>query len=206
MDRTISCQMHSIRQQPMQGREAGIVLFIALVTMVLLMLAALATLRSVDSTTMMTGNLAFREATTQVADYGTESARRWLIANASNLANDNPSFGYHAFISPQFNPKAQSNSYWENTDAVTLASNTTQQGGTIPDGYTVYYTIHRMCETAGSNVSCFNVQGGNVVGSNNNAASYGSYTPEGAGTPYYQVTTRVVGPRNSVSYVQTLIY
>ena len=182
--------------------EQGIVLFIALVTMVLLMLAALATLRSVDSTTLMTGNLAFREATTQVSDYGTENARQWLMGNAASLASDNAGLGYYASIDPTFNPKS-----WDWTHSVSM---TTTSGnvlvGTIPDGYTVRYVIHRMCSTAGAATNCFSVQGGNITGSSNAAANYNAFSPTGSGTPYYQITTQVTGPRNSVSYVQTLVY
>lgn len=185
-------------------RERGIVLFIALVTMVLLMLAALATLRSVDSTTLMTGNLAFREATTQVSDYGTENARKWLMDNASSLASDFPpgSPYYYASIDASFNPKS-----WDWSHSVTM---TTTSGnvlvGTIPDGYTVKYVIHRMCSSAGAATNCFSVQGGNITGSSNAAANYNAFSPTGSGTPYYQITTQVTGPRNSVSYVQTLVY
>lgn len=205
MDRAFKQISSLSNRQPFARRQSGIVLFIALVTMVLLMLAALATLRSVDSTTMMTGNLAFREATTQVSDYGTENARRWLIANAASLGNDNLGAGYHASIAATFNPKAQANSYWTG-EAVMMLPTDTLQVGTIPQGYTVYYTIHRMCSTTGSNASCFNVQGGRVGLEDAGVPSYGNQPVEGVATPYYQVTTKVVGPRNSVSYVQTLIY
>ena len=185
-------------------RQRGVVLFIALVTLVLFMLAGLATLRAVDSGTMLSGNLAFREATTQVSDYGTEAARQWLIANPYALTNDLLSQGYYAEIDAKFNPKDPAN--WDaNVNSAYLGSGVAVGNTAIPNGYSVSYMIHRMCY-AGSSSNCLSAEGASTVGSNNSAPSYNNYSPTGTTSPYYLVTTKVVGPRNSVSYVQALIY
>ena len=185
-----------------RSTQRGVVLFIALVTLVLFMLAGLATLRAVDSSTLMTGNLAFREATTQASDYGTETARQWLLNNQTSLTSDNANAGYSAYIDASFNPKslALSAFYPLSSGAVQVV------GGTIPAGYDVYYVIHRMCRVTGASTECLSAQGANVIGSNNSAPTYNNYSPTGTTSPYFLVTTKVVGPRNSVSYVQALIY
>ena len=46
----------------MAGRERGVVLFVALVAMVVLSLAGVALIRTLDTSTSVAGNLAFRQA------------------------------------------------------------------------------------------------------------------------------------------------
>jgi type IV pilus assembly protein PilX len=68
-------------------KQRGVVLFFALVSLVAIMLAAVALIRSVDTSTLIAGNLAFREAATTSGDRGTEAAMAWLTAtDAANTS------------------------------------------------------------------------------------------------------------------------
>ena len=60
-----------VRNQP--GSQHGIVLFTVLIALVVLSLASVALVRSIDTGTTIAGNLAFRQAATQAGDAGTEA-------------------------------------------------------------------------------------------------------------------------------------
>ncbi|MBU0689652.1 MAG: hypothetical protein KJ850_00645 [Gammaproteobacteria bacterium] len=74
---------------PRAYRQRGVVLFFALVALVAMSLAAVALIRSVDTSTIIAGNLAFRQSTTSAGDSGIESAMSWLSAIQSANSNLN---------------------------------------------------------------------------------------------------------------------
>ena len=57
-----------------RDNQRGVVLFIALIVMVAMSLAAIALIRSVDTTTTVIGNLAFRQASILPANFAVEDA------------------------------------------------------------------------------------------------------------------------------------
>ena len=64
-------------------RQHGVVMFISLIILVAMTLAGIALMRSVDTGTIIAGNLAFRQNTTYVGDIGVEAARAWLTLPAT---------------------------------------------------------------------------------------------------------------------------
>ena len=66
-------------------RERGLVLFIALIVLVAMSLAGVALMRSVDTGTVVAGNMAFKQAAIMVADRGTQEAAKWLQDNSCLL-------------------------------------------------------------------------------------------------------------------------
>lgn len=56
------------------GAQRGVVLFFALISLLAIMLAAVALVRSVDTSTIIAGNLAFKQSATSSGDAGTETA------------------------------------------------------------------------------------------------------------------------------------
>src|SRR5665647_88236 len=78
-------------------KQHGVVLFIALIALVVLSLAAVALIRSVDTNTLIAGNLAFKQSATISADSGLETAITWLGNQASaTLEADSAAAGYYA--------------------------------------------------------------------------------------------------------------
>ena len=67
------------RRRAPARRQRGVVLFVALIGMVVLSLAAVALLRSVDSGTSIAGNLAFKQATIGPINYAIEQANYALF-------------------------------------------------------------------------------------------------------------------------------
>ena len=66
--------------------EKGVVLFIALIALVVMSLAAVALIRSVDTNTLIAGNLGFKQSATVSADSGVETAITWLNALRYGMA------------------------------------------------------------------------------------------------------------------------
>ncbi|HLB44195.1 MAG TPA: hypothetical protein VJK49_02320, partial [Candidatus Limnocylindrales bacterium] len=71
--------------------QRGVVLFIALIVLVAMSLAGVALIRSVDTGSVIAGNIAFRQTAMHVGDNGIEAARTWLLGqSSSDLYNDTP--------------------------------------------------------------------------------------------------------------------
>ncbi len=67
-------------------RQRGVVLFIALIVMVAMSLAAIALIRSVDTTNILIGNLAFRQASILPANLAVEQAAAALFTDSAPTA------------------------------------------------------------------------------------------------------------------------
>jgi len=194
---------------PIAGRPAsrdqrGVVLFVALIVLVAMTLAGIALMRSVDTALVVAGNMAFKQSAIAVADRGTQEAVKWLqdtsTSNSTALYDNIPSSGYSALIPPGLpEPDWFDSDTWTNSFSV--------NGGT-PDaaGNVTRYQIHRQCNATGNPGDA----GCGLYFGTSTAASGGSMTvgaPVYIGTPqiYYRVTTRVDGPRETVSIIQTSV-
>jgi Tfp pilus assembly protein PilX len=181
-------------------RQRGVVLFIALIVLVAMSLAGVALVRSTDTNVLMAGNLAFRQGAVLAADNPVNAARKWVTTNASGdtLYNDIPSKGYVASWQDGFNPKTYD---WNDGNGAIRV-------GTDAAGFESWYVIHRMCAGAGNPtaLSCVKAGTAGKAASSFGAQSYGSYPLQLSGqTPTYRITARVLGPKNTTSYVQVVI-
>ncbi|NIO40777.1 MAG: hypothetical protein GTO41_11720 [Burkholderiales bacterium] len=175
--------------------QRGVVLFIALIVLVAMTLAGLAVMRSVDTNVLIAGNLAFRSAALSAADAGIESARDWLRAQTAAALDNDSLPGYYANWQDAFNPATFN---WGNGVVV----------GTDTNGNEIRYIVHRMCAESAKTVDgteCFKVAKA-TSGSTKGGGSYGVTPLSGTASPYFRITARVEGPRNTVSYVQAFIY
>lgn len=194
------------RGAPRRAQD-GLVLFVALIVLVAMSLAGVALMRSVDTGVVVAGNMAFKQAAIMVADRGTQEATKWLADNSGGptLQSTNTAKGYYS-SRPVVEPDWFDSASWADSLAV--------NGGT-PDssGNVVRYVIHRMCTQPdtpynGSNAGVANECALYFAAS---AASSGGSMAVGApqfiGTPqlYYRVTTRVEGPRDTVTVIQTSV-
>lgn len=189
------------------SRARGAVLFIALIVLVAMTLAGIAIMRSVDTTTLIAGNLAFKQGTIQSSDNGVESGFQWLMANRPALANNNLASGYYSQ-----RPAGTLN--WN--DPATWASAVTV--GPDAAGNTISYLIHRMCTCPDTpyNGTCPGTGAAQLCALD---AAAGAVPPPAQGDsfvvgapgflqdprPYYRITVRTQGPRNTVSFVQAMV-
>lgn len=195
------------------ARQRGVIVFIALIVLVAMTLVAIGTMRSVDTSNVVSGNLAFKQATLSATDQGIEAAYRWLITNAGStvLNNDNSTLGYFSSA-----PAANNEPDWTNLNDPVWQQAACAVPGCTSDGSgnTATYVIQRMCTEPNTTYNgtgatsqpntCATLSGssGGETGSSHQVgASQFSSTPQ----IYYRITARVVGPRNAVSVVQTMV-
>ncbi len=226
---------------PSSVRQRGVVLFIALIALVAMSLAAVALIRSVDTSTLIAGNLAFKQTATSSGDSGPEGAIAWLAStynmNQSPQAhdplhpfnNDNPAAGYYSSINEAAPLDLFATATWAtNVSAPATGSLYDAQGNeyfdnalTKPTGNTVRYIIQRMGRTPNQMLTCADFLFGGIPTITSSKTGDGYHaTPDAplpdfvddcrsgqsVSSPVYRVTARVVGPKNTVSYIQTYVY
>lgn len=198
--------------------QRGVTLIIALIVLVGMTLAGIALMRSVNTANIIAGNLAFQQAATQSADAGTESAIAFLLSNSSTGLQNNalvpssdPTVARGYYATRQNLASNQSWDEWWSALSPAGTFSVTFSNGTMVDaaGNSVSFIIDRQCVGAGSPTSpsagCAKSTASSVLNTsiNSNDAGSGAYTL--SGQVYYRITTRVLGPRNAVSYVQTIV-
>lgn len=238
-------------------RQRGVVLLITLIVLVAMMLAGIGMMRSIDTTTMIAGNVAFREATLHAGDSGMNAAFGKLL-KVSSVLNDKVVLNYSDGTSPAVPPapglapvnvcpgalsaylcngaainfpgyhstplksceiyppgspsgkaciSASDYQWWKqaaNWAGAPSITVTDANGNTMA---TVSYLIHRMCELAdvttnGPLQTCQAIQENVTVTGSSMQVGTTKFT---ATSIYYRVTTRSVGPRNTVTYAQEMI-
>lgn len=188
--------------RPSARAQRGVVLLISLIVLVAMTLAGVAMVRSMDTTLGIAGNMAFKQATIQGSDIGTTAAYTWLGANSAGatLQNSNSTNGYFA-TRPASEPDWFNEASWGNAYKI---------NNLAPDaaGNRVRYIVHRMCTIAGA----YNAVGNECAlyyptsgASSGGSMAVGSTQFEGIPQLFYRVTTRVDGPRNTISIIQVSV-
>lgn len=188
-----------------RAQQRGIVVFVALIAMVVLSLAAVALLRAVDTNSSVAGNLAFRQAANALINTAVEQAADDLFLSPVILdtTNDDPPHNYYATL--QAGEKS-------NGVPAALQIGLAYPGGfrCIPagcgpdplTGNTARWVIERLCSVTGDplvNIGKCDVLVPKV--------SPGKTTMKGGGPPVnpkpiFRVSIRVDGPANTIAYAQ----
>lgn len=189
-------------------KQQGVVLFIALIALVVMSLAAVALIRSVDTSTVIAGNLSSKQSATTSADSGVETALNWMSATV-DLTTLNASIaasGYYA--TPDKDPTKASDVAWTAADSLP-ATGTGMVSGKDASGNTVRYVIQRMCSAVGEPSEATCLLGAPTVGAGSaavkDAPNAGAVLPTSQ-SPVYRITARVVGVKNTISFVQAFAY
>jgi Tfp pilus assembly protein PilX len=201
--------MNRIARAPHKAQR-GVILFVALIVLVAMSLTGIALIRSVDTNLLVAGNLAFRQGATAAADWGIEAARTYLkttvTANKAALDNDNPAAAYYATWQTGLDLVGTTTTPFSWSGAAQLV-------GTDSAGNEVRYVMHRMCEASGAttaaDANCVKASGSGgatgTEGSTKGTVSYSTLALPASTVVYYRVTVRVLGPRNTLSYVQAML-
>lgn len=201
------------------GRQGGAVLFFALIALVVMTLAAIALVRSVDTASLISGNLAFKQSAASSGDNGIEAAMA-VLALPPNAVNTNlnvnaPASGYYNSLNRAIDLTTLT---WDNNNSVLVDGDPLVAGAQAndPAGNSVRYIIQRVC--LHPTVAAANLASGQAITVSTANCSLTDATdtsskrvgeeppPPGAGSPIYRVTARVAGPRNTVSYLQGFVY
>jgi Tfp pilus assembly protein PilX len=191
-----------IRRTAHNARQRGYMVPIVLVALVAMLISGIALVRSMDTNQLITGNLAFRNATVHSADLGVRSAVTWLTANAGSAAlNSNaPANGYYAVA---IEPNWEDTAYWSQCATCTV----TPASGDAA-GNTIAWVVHRMCtaqlDPNDPNNLCSRLS---VSSPGATGGSFSSDAANFSGTTqhYYRITVRVLGPRNTSTLAQSFV-
>ena len=194
-------------------REDGVIMIIALIVLIAMTLAGIGMIRSIDTGTLVAGNIGFRQAALATADSGVEAARKWLLDNRALLDGDNPPAGYYSTRQDSLDITGNRTSGrndgvdWDGSDP-SQAVKAFHAGNLDASGNDVYYLIHRLCAVSGNinaaGQSCSSTSqltGGSTM----NAANYPEHGLKTKAQVFYRITARANGPKNTVSYVQAIV-
>jgi len=185
------------------GRQRGIVVFVALIAVVLMSLAAVGLMRSVHTSTIVVGNLAFRAAAQSVASSAVEKAVYDMFkpGTMATVFNHDLTKNYYSFVQPG-----------ENAMGIPAVL---QSKGAYPGSFQLLkdsaenearYVIERMCLPAADGLPaegrwCEMIPPKQGMGLQGNIQFNIGLDP----VPYYRMTVRVDGPNNSVSFAQAML-
>ncbi len=200
-------------------KQQGLVLFFALIALVAMSLAAAALIRSVDSTVLVAGNLAFKQAATLSADASIANASNYINTNGLTLGTSIPTSGYYASTTSDTSAAnyldLRAESTWTNLKSQLITGNVLDgidATGKDTSGNTIRYVVQRMCRSTGVPTptqianNCLTgiaVTGGN---SNKNCNIGGCGNSNTAPSIMYRITSRVTGPKNTSSLMQAYVY
>ncbi len=181
-------------------KQRGVVLFIALIALVLMSMIGITMVRQMTGGQQIIGNLGFKQGATSVADRATEAARTFVTGAASATLDANVvGNAYYASAPDVANPLIPFDPTvydWTNASIAIL-----------DDGNSVNYIVQRLCNNVGVFEDQECVARETSEGYEKGSGSYGGTggAPKQL-QPYYRVTSRVTGARNSVSYTQVIMY
>lgn len=216
------------RPYALPGRQRGISLFVAITALALMTVAGLSLMRSVDTANQIAGNMAYRSAGLNASDLGVEAAAVylhnvvWAAPNAlipagcrvGTVAQPGPppvaAVNGNCRYSPRIMP----------TDEQGLPPVDWANEGNIPvatvDGNRIQFVIERLCnpdaavvvnlgsppEYSNDTIPLCMLRDIDVPPSNRAGSVPGVAERGGA---MYRVTVRVRGPRNTTTFVQSVL-
>lgn len=220
----MSAMSHATARLVRARAQRGLSLLFALMALVVISLASVALVRSVDTASLVIGNLGFKQDATATAGRATELALNWLRANAgATLHTDNAARGYYAASRDNMDATGQDTAHkgmravvdWTGaTDCSAFAkgSYATCMRSSAPvvlGGNTVSWVITRLCAAEGNpnGLDCATPPGSSgLPGGNRGAISYGegSLAMPFSSSQYYRVVVRVQGARGTTAFTETI--
>lgn len=223
---------HTLYPRP----HRGVALIFALITLVALMLGALALVRNTDTAALVLGNLGFKQDATHSADQATRTAITWLNANGAAL-NTSKDKGYYA-SSQEYaadgvtrlgpldltgnqlpNEHTRQMIDWDENGCSAAGGSYTScsiKPALIPDtinGNTAKYVILRMCNKTGdytkdNTIVCAMPLTGSDTGASGKGLIDYKKTDKFTSTSgtYFRVLVRVEGLRGATSFTETLVH
>lgn len=153
-----------------RAKQKGVALVIAMIALVAISLAGIALMRTVDTSNVVSGNIAFNETAIQIADIGAELAYAQINSNLYYQHNADgsltPTYVYNTtttmmdmtgyVLNPNTGCESQNNC--PNYYYLTLQSNpqnwynvlASQVSPALLSGFSLQYRIERMCANAGT--------------------------------------------------------
>lgn len=213
--------VHRAARRALPAGQQGIVLLMSLIVLVAMTLAALALTRSVYTSNAIAGNVAFQQAATHSADAGVEAAIAWLENNNGKVSStsatadcsgvgstvltcDQDAQGYVAHRQDPGVSQSWADFWTKNIGSLAKSLPTDTAGNTVS------YVIQRMCSGAGDAQSTSNDCTVSPTASSSTCSGGSSCDAQRVNLAsisqvYYRITVKVTGPRNTQSYVQSMV-
>lgn len=217
-----------MRKQPQQG----LVLFFAMLALVVMSIAAVALIRSVDTNSLISANMVFRQSATTASNVAIEVVTKTVSQTISvaDSVTHHATQGYYANCS-QFDTtpanqvcdgKQLTSVTWTDANSRLVPDqtdgNNELRNGVDRQGNTIRYIVERMCNFSEAEIAAGTASSSAARCMMASAASDGQTCSKNqsnmelfkacvttADTPLYRVTLRIAGPKNTVSYMQTFI-
>lgn len=190
------------------AKQTGLILFIALIALVVMSLAAAALVRSVDSGVLVAGNLAFKQSAIMSAETGVASAYKYITDTGEVALQTTPTTANGYYASMDDTRVAPSSSAW--ATALAVVKDTADLSGN-----STRLILERMCRAdgvigqdnclVGTGDEAANSKGGKSEGGGKGGGGFGA-SKGSSDAVVYRATVRVAGPKNTVSYLQAFIY
>lgn len=195
--------------------QRGVALVIALIMLTAMMMAGIALFRKISAGAMIAGNLTFTSSAISAAEQGSEGGRTWLTSQTGAglygaAAGYFPATCYtnNTHITTDVNCSNAGAPVFDPTtfDWTTFSTLATGNDGA---GNEIRYVVHRLCRMTGEldkiGQECVVAQT-NTGSGGKSGVTYGTQALSSIMKPYYRITTRVRGPRNSLAYTQVTMY
>lgn len=128
--------MEQMMRRRMRGQQRGVALPVVLIILAVMLVSSVYLMKSIHSTSLATGNLAYDATLSQSVDLGLHSGFDWLQTTARTgkalLNADNPANGYVALTDTSKSPR--DDAFWDGSKSIAA-----------PDGSAIEYVIHRLC-------------------------------------------------------------
>ena len=168
--------------------QQGVTLVMVLLLLSVMLLGGLALARMTEIGTLASGNSAYREASLQASEVGVNTA----YAAVKALGNEEADSG---------------NWYWASilsTDSAGLPSVTWASAPEVVVGsYSVRYVVERMCSQAGVTDTLRQCLVKQVP--QKESSVFGKETLDPPNSRQFRITVRVTGPKDSETWVQSLV-
>lgn len=197
-----------------RSRESGFVLFMTLMILLIMSVTGLALLRGVDNSTLVANNVGYKEAAVIAGDKGIKDAVDLLVGGTLTLKDNLPQSGYYATPQAPIDWTGKSTAttaddvVWGAASASTSTIGASAWSTTDSAGNRYSYIIHRLCDATGatSGISCATSSSATAaIGSTHAGSGYGSAPLSVTSRVYYRITLKVLGPKNTTSYLQAYV-
>ncbi|MBB6244378.1 hypothetical protein [Rhodanobacter sp. MP1X3] len=194
----------SIRHGRRYRQQGMVSTLIALIVLVVSLLAAMALMRSVDTSNTIAGSLTFRQGVLQEAERAYVDAQQKITFTQPTSDTDNAPLGYYAEPQPATArsagdvPNVLVNAVSGSIGSVTPLNSTDNS---------VTYVVERLCPTSGAaTVTGCIVSGASLLGATSSNQTSDNLTPFDNGAyAAFRLTVRVNGSKGTSAYVQTIL-
>lgn len=215
----IKLTQYKMERSPAKNKQSGIVMLVTLISLVIMLLASIALIRSTDTNLLTSGHLSFKRDIVNQAELTIPEIKKLFSASgklstAASREKDETTINYFAAIQPSNSFGIPLGLLDQGSAAFTNANAIVNTTG----GVKIHYMVDRMClsptpapvpATSAPLVTTSALVANTTICSISKSTTdlTGTKTttgkPTGVDTPIYRISIRAIGPRNTEAYLQS---